>query len=74
MAEQYAESVGAAHIHTSAKLNQGIEQVFETISERMLEVAESRPSTSTARTYVKVVDDTEEQKPKSGCCAGGAHQ
>jgi len=67
-AERYADSVGAAHIHTSAKLNTGVEQVFQTISEKMLEVAMRKPGTSIARRQVQIVDDREEPRAKSGCC------
>jgi len=49
MAEQYAHSVGAAHIHTSAKLNTGVEQVFQTLSDKMVEVASRRPGAPASR-------------------------
>ena len=42
MAEEYARSVGAAHIHTSAKTNDGIDQLFNTLSEKMMENAEKK--------------------------------
>merc|ERR1719397_1556544 len=67
-AERYAESVGAAHIHTSAKLNTGVEQVFQTVSEKMLEVVQRKPGASNARRQVQIVDDREEPRAKSGCC------
>lgn len=33
-AEAYAQSVGAKHLHTSAKLNKGIDEVFLTLTKR----------------------------------------
>lgn len=38
-AEEYAKSVGARHIHTSAKLNKGIDQVFLNLTKHMLKVS-----------------------------------
>jgi len=43
-AEQYAESVGAKHYSTSAKLNKGLEELFLDLTKRML--ANSGTSTS----------------------------
>mmetsp|Transcript_14222 Transcript_14222/g.23669 ORF Transcript_14222/g.23669 Transcript_14222/m.23669 type:complete len:214 (-) Transcript_14222:205-846(-) len=34
---RYAESVGAAHFHTSAKANRGLEEVFGVLAQKMLE-------------------------------------
>ena len=42
MAEEYAESVGAAHIHTSAKTNEGIDQLFAALTQKMMENAEKK--------------------------------
>ena len=49
MAEEYAESVGAAHIHTSAKMNEGIDQLFVTLSEKMMENAEKKTTENKIR-------------------------
>ena len=49
MAEEYAESVGAAHIHTSAKMNEGIDQLFVTLSEKMMENAEKKTTENNIR-------------------------
>ena len=35
-AEEYAKSVGAKHVHTSAKLNKGIDDVFLTLTKRKM--------------------------------------
>lgn len=84
-AEAYAASVGAKHIHTSAKLNKGIEELFLTLTKRMLERQSSQasldqghgstsaPNKNASRRAVVVVGDDEAaaQQPKSGCCGGG---
>lgn len=83
-AEAYAASVGAKHIHTSAKQNKGIEELFLTLTKRMLEtqqtaqtsqIAGSSSSTRNAsRRGVVVVSDEEAaaQQQKSGGCCGGS--
>jgi len=43
---QYADSVGAFHFQTSAKLNQGIEEMFNNLAKRMLESAKATKSAS----------------------------
>lgn len=82
-AESYAESVGAKHFHTSAKLNKGIEELFLDLSKAMLEKLDEdsklRPggtnrNTSGHRNVVTIVDDEAGQNSSSrrgGCCGGG---
>lgn len=76
---RYAKSVGAKHFHTSAKLNQGIEEMFLELSHRMIERAMENDqqkasslgrSGSTRRNVVVVEDEEEAAQPKSGCCGG----
>jgi len=43
-ADQYAESVGAKHYSTSAKLNKGLEELFLDMTKRMLANTPSSPS------------------------------
>jgi len=75
-AERYAESVGAAHYSTSAKLNRGIEDMFFELCQAMIEHAEKqmiesgngqRLGLGAGRGSVVVVDD-EPEAAKSGCC------
>nr|CAB3265361.1 ras-related protein Rab-21-like [Phallusia mammillata] len=82
-AEEYAASVGAKHIHTSAKLNKGIDELFLTLTKRMLQTAEEQDeqnaasggitsgnSTRRNRPGVVVVnDDPIDPQQKSGCCS-----
>jgi hypothetical protein len=78
--DRYANSVGARHFHTSAKLNQGIEEMFLELSQRMIERAQENSqqkasslgrSGSTRRNVVVVEDDDEAvAQSKSGCCGG----
>lgn len=77
---RYAKSVGAKHFHTSAKLNQGIEEMFLELSHRMIEramendqqKASSLGRSGSTRRNVVVVEDEEEAaaRPKPGCCGG----
>jgi len=77
-AEEYAKSVGAKHFHTSAKLNQGIEEMFLELSHRMIEramendqqKASSLGRSGSTRRNVVVVEDEEAAQPKPGCCGG----
>lgn len=45
-AKRYAESVGASHFNTSAKLNRGLEDVFVELTKRMLQRTASKKKTS----------------------------
>jgi len=81
-AEEYATSVGAEHFSTSAKLNQGLSELFLDISQKMIEkfnranenvnngssdATSSRPKANRGI----VVADTESQpqtQSKGGCC------
>uniref|UniRef100_A0A9J7YNZ8 Ras-related protein Rab-21 n=2 Tax=Cyprinus carpio carpio TaxID=630221 RepID=A0A9J7YNZ8_CYPCA len=77
---RYAESVGAKHYHTSAKLNKGIEELFLDLCKRMMETAQAEERsrgngashTSTARRGVQIVDDEPQTAmPAGGCCTSG---
>jgi len=71
-AEAYAQSIGAVHIHTSAKLNKGLDQVFIKLTQKM--VAQSKTEDSSSRASSRrdkpliIMDDADEEKPKGGCC------
>lgn len=81
-AEEYSRSVGAQHFSTSAKKNQGVQELFFEISKKMIEKSansdDGSGSFSTTsnqtnkRNLVQVVDDTNTdsapENPKSGCC------
>lgn len=65
----YANMVGAKHFYTSAKLNQGVEELFLELSQEMVERFEQNSQTDLNRTQrVLVVDD--ETPVQSSCCAG----
>ncbi|MEE6480628.1 hypothetical protein FKM82_012623 [Ascaphus truei] len=78
-AEAYAESVGAKHYHTSAKLNKGIEELFLDLCKRMIETAQvderakgNGPSQSgAARRGVQIIDDEPQGQSAGGCCSSG---
>lgn len=68
-AESYANMVGAKHFYTSAKLNQGVEELFLDLTREMLEKHEQNAKTEVVRTsQVLVVDD--EQPAHTSCCSG----
>lgn len=72
-ATQYAESVGARHFLTSAKLNKGIEDVFLDITKAMLQKHDtSAPALSSVRrNVVTIVDDEPPTSTGWTCCGGG---
>lgn len=71
-AEAYAQSVGAVHIHTSAKLNKGLDQVFVKLTQKMVSQAKSQPSRDARRSRrnkpLIIMDDADEPKQSGGCC------
>uniref|UniRef100_A0A668VN75 Ras-related protein Rab-21 n=1 Tax=Oreochromis aureus TaxID=47969 RepID=A0A668VN75_OREAU len=78
-AESYAESVGAKHYHTSAKLNKGIEELFLDLCKRMMETAQAEErlkgngasQSASSRRGVQIVDDEPQATPAGGCCSSG---
>lgn len=71
-ATQYAESVGAKHFQSSAKLNKGIEEVFLDIAKAMLQKAdEAAPATPSGRRNVVTIIDDEPTSRGYSCCGGG---
>lgn len=75
-AEEYAKQVGAIHFHTSAKLNQNIEEMFLGLTKHMIQHADEAEekstltrTNSTRRNVLVVEDEIEESQPvKSSCC------
>jgi len=68
-AERYAETVGARHFSTSAKLNKGIAELFVDLSKRMLQrskPASGTPSTAPLRRGI-VFEDSAAAPPKKEC-------
>jgi Ras-related protein Rab-21 len=71
---RYAESIGATHFVTSAKLNTGIDEVFLDVARRVLEQRKSlgpEPATADARRKsVIIVDKQPTDSPAaSKCCS-----
>mmetsp|Transcript_19737 Transcript_19737/g.51384 ORF Transcript_19737/g.51384 Transcript_19737/m.51384 type:complete len:210 (-) Transcript_19737:4256-4885(-) len=78
-AEKYAQSVGAVHFHTSAKLNRGIEDMFLDLTKRMMKAGGGGAGDGVARGSSRrrnniqvVADDAPSQhaseEKKGGCC------
>lgn len=65
----YANMVGAKHFYTSAKLNQGVEELFLDLTREMYDRFEQNSKTEENRSSrVLVVDD--ETPVQSSCCSG----
>ncbi|XP_066139680.1 ras-related protein Rab-21 [Euwallacea fornicatus] len=81
-AEEYATKVGATHFFTSAKLNQGVEEMFLSLTKQMITKQEEKEANgslarqnSLRRNMLVVTDDeaeTEAPTSKSCCGSGGA--
>ncbi|CAG5007307.1 unnamed protein product [Parnassius apollo] len=68
-AESYSTMVGAKHYYTSAKLNQGVEELFLDLTREMVERFEQNAQADVSRTSrVLVVDD--ESPVQTSCCSG----
>ena len=69
-AEQFAKSVGASHMQTSAKLNQGLDELYLDLTRRILakfpEGAKKNSGLLQPTSGPGIVYDQE--KPKGGCC------
>mmetsp|Transcript_100444 Transcript_100444/g.197190 ORF Transcript_100444/g.197190 Transcript_100444/m.197190 type:complete len:206 (+) Transcript_100444:71-688(+) len=71
---KYAESVGAVHMHTSAKANRGLDEVFESLAQKMLEKKNSGGGKaggaggSSGAKQKLVIVDAPPPPPKSSCC------
>lgn len=78
-AETYAREVGALHFLTSAKLNQGVEELFLELTRRMLQTALTndqqrinsltRGGSTTTRNLQIVDDQVAPSSGKSSCCS-----
>lgn len=78
-AEEYAKQVGAMHFHTSAKLNQNIEEMFLDLTHRMMQRADEAEqkstltrTNSTRRNVVMVEDEAEQTQPSRSSCCGSS--
>jgi len=78
MAEEYAKSVGAVHLNTSAKMNTGIEEMFLELTQRMIQRAQEQEiqkaseltRTNSMRRNIVVVDEDEPAPTQRSCCGG----
>jgi len=67
----YAASVGAKHFQTSAKFNHNIDEMFFSLSERMIAVKDAERQKHATKGNVVVVDSESEiqtSASKTGCC------
>ena len=74
-AVEYARSIGAAHFDTSAKTGKGVQELFAEIAKKAHGVhqanVKNNPQTMSSRggRRIKVNEQSENQKNKSGCCS-----
>lgn len=82
---EYAESVGARHLETSAKLNEGIDMIFIELSKEMMKCHDEKQKQSSNSTLQRnnsmrrtlVVEDDQnsidgdntETTVRNGCCS-----
>ncbi|KAA0199858.1 hypothetical protein HAZT_HAZT001334 [Hyalella azteca] len=71
-AQQYAEEVGAFHFETSARLNEGVEELFLDLSRRMLAVSatqqQQQQHSSSGGLQLTDDDDQINNTSKRACC------
>ena len=77
-AQAYADSVGAKHFSTSAKLNQGLNELFLDLAQRMLKTKGQSPSMGNRsssqpqiETHTLTIGTTDNHPPPpqdGGCC------
>ncbi|CAG9862333.1 unnamed protein product [Phyllotreta striolata] len=75
LAKTYAEKVKAMHFQTSAKLNEGVEEMFLALAQKMLEEAKLKAAHEISLTrrnsqrVVQVVDDENVPNTNKSCCS-----
>ncbi|CAG9833094.1 unnamed protein product [Diabrotica balteata] len=74
-AKTYAEKVKAMHFQTSAKLNEGVEEMFLALTQKMLEEAKLKAAQEinltrkNSQRVVQVVDDEQVPNTNKSCCS-----
>ncbi|XP_056634923.1 ras-related protein Rab-21-like [Diorhabda carinulata] len=75
VAKTYAEKVKAMHYQTSAKLNEGVEEMFLALTQKMLDEAKLKAAQEINQTrknsqkVVQVVDDEQVPNNNKTCCS-----
>jgi hypothetical protein len=73
-AKEYADSVGAIHMHCSAKTGKGVETAFLELTKEMLKthvkaMADGKaPAPKDKRTFVDISNEVEDKSKKDSCC------
>lgn len=71
--ESYAKSIGASHFVTSAKLNTGIEDVFQDVAQRLMkerkEAMDKGASVFPQRKQMLIIDEQPKPPIQSKCCS-----
>jgi len=67
-AESYAQSVGANHFLTSAKINKGIDELFLDLTKRMISGSKTGPKKTTNLLPIEDSSSNTTKKEGTGCC------
>ena len=69
VAEQFAEKNGMWYLETSAKNNDNVGKLFQTIAEELSMKAKQSAISLSSNTHDKLFNDNQKHKPvKSNCC------
>jgi len=75
-AEEFAKSVGAKHFETSAKLNQGVKEMFSELTKFIVEKEKESEGDDAHKKKQKGVfvisEQPQDTKKDEGCCAGSS--
>ena len=67
MAETFAASVNAVHIHTSAKMNEGVDNLFQTVAASIVKKKKPSSSGGVQRQNIRILED-DQLETRGGCC------
>lgn len=74
-AVSYAKSIGAIHVHTSAKLGRGLDEIFQGLSRAIVAKNASGSGSKSSKPSITILDDDDDVGPggsgsggKKGCC------
>jgi len=65
-AKEYAQLVGAVYFETSAKLNRGVQEVFEYLAKRLIEL--KPPVEKSSRRNIHILEDDKPPAHDRSCC------
>jgi len=66
-AQQYAQQVGATYFETSAKLNRGVQEVFEHLAKKLIEI-KPPVARGAKRNNIQIIEDSSAANSKNCSC------